>query len=111
MHNDAALQKTPERLALAETAALRCKQAFFFCFFASLILLGGRRKRMSQHPIPTSTTYTDVTAQDEPGLLPSLLPFARASDARGEREQERLSARLQTPANDAAAFRALAGEC
>lgn len=90
MHNDAALQKTPERLALAETAALRCKQAFFFLFFffASLILLGGRRKRMSQHPIPTSTTYTDVTAQDEPGLLPSLLPFARASDARGEREKE-----------------------
>lgn len=70
---------------------------------------------MSQHPIPTSAMYTDVTAQDEPGLPPSLIRFTCFSDGCGEQEQdhisEQLSAGLHTPTNDAAAFRALTGEC
>lgn len=69
---------------------------------------------MSQHPIPTGTPYTDVTAQDKSGLPPSLIPFTHFSDACGQQEQyhipEQLSAWLQTPTNDAAAFRALTGE-
>lgn len=69
---------------------------------------------MSQHPIPTSTTYTDVIAQDVAVLPPPLIPFTCFSDARGKQEQnhisEQFSAWLQTPANDPAAFRAFTGE-
>lgn len=106
-------RKAHKHLALAETGCPAVKTDFFL-FFASLILLGGRRKRMSQHPIPTSTMYTDITTQDAAGLPSSLNPFTCFSDARGEQKQnhisEQFSAWLQIPANDPAAFRAFTGE-